>query len=80
MFGTGHPRPPPRKEVAMHVLRQERRQQDHHSLTIDLPDREAASPPTASAIRFGTLVRIWADIKGVRRYRRLASKAGSTST
>jgi hypothetical protein len=50
MFGTGHPRPLHRKEVAMHVLRQEARRLDSHTLTVDVPD--APLPPAAQAIRF----------------------------
>ena len=53
MFGTGHPRPPHRKEVAMHVVRQEARRLDSHTLTVDVPDAPSvAPPPAAEAIRF----------------------------
>ena len=53
MFGTVHPRPPSRKEVAMHVVRQEKRRLDSHTLTIDVPDDPlAAAPPATQAIRF----------------------------
>jgi len=53
MFGTGHPRPLHRKEVAMHVMRQEERRLDSHTLTVDLPDAPQAAPPAAAqAIRF----------------------------
>jgi hypothetical protein len=53
MFGTGHPRPLHRKEVPMHVLRQEQRRLDSHTLTVDVPDRpDAAAPLSAQAIRF----------------------------
>ena len=53
MFGTGHPRPLHRKEVPMHVLRQEQRRLDSHTLTVDMPDEpDAAAPPAAQAIRF----------------------------
>jgi hypothetical protein len=53
MFGTGHPRPLHRKEVAMHVVRQEARRLDSHTLTVDVPDAPSvAPPPAAQAIRF----------------------------
>lgn len=53
MFGTRHPRPLHRKEVPMHVLRQEERRLDSHTLTVDAPDAAgAAVPPAAPAIRF----------------------------
>jgi hypothetical protein len=53
MFGTGHPRPSHRKEVAMHVVRQEERRLDSHTLTVDVPDApHAALPPAPQAIRF----------------------------
>lgn len=53
MFGTGHPRPLHRKEVAMHVVRQEARRLDSRTLTVDLPDAPRVTPPPAvPAIRF----------------------------
>lgn len=53
MFGTGHPRPLHRKEVAMQVVRHAARQAAGHTLTVDPPDgRGAAAPPVAPAIRF----------------------------
>jgi hypothetical protein len=53
MFGTGHPRPLHRKEVAMHVVRQEERRLDSHTLTVDVPGAPpVASAPAAQAIRF----------------------------
>jgi hypothetical protein len=53
MFGTGHPRPLHRKEVAMHVVRQEARRLDSHTLTVDLPDTPPVTrPPAVPAIRF----------------------------
>lgn len=53
MFGTGHPRPLHRKEVAMHVVRQQERRLDSHTLTVDLPDiPPVAPPPDVQAIRF----------------------------
>jgi hypothetical protein len=53
MFGTGHPRPLHRKEVPMHVLRQEQRRLDSHTLTVEMSDDpDAAAPPAAQAIRF----------------------------
>jgi hypothetical protein len=36
----------------MHVLRQEQRRLDSHTLTVDVPDKpDAAAPPSAQAIR-----------------------------
>ncbi len=53
MFGTGHPRPLHRKEVAMHVVRREERRVDSHTLLVDAGDApDAALPPAAPAIRF----------------------------
>jgi hypothetical protein len=53
MFGTGHPRPLHRKEVAMHVVRQEARRLDSHTLTVDVPDApQAALPPDPQPVRF----------------------------
>jgi hypothetical protein len=53
MFGSGHPRPPHRKEVAMHVVRQEARRLDSHTLTVDVPDAPKAAPaPDPQPIRF----------------------------
>jgi hypothetical protein len=53
MFGTGHPRPLHRKEVAMQVVRHAAREAAGHTLTVAPPDkRDAAAPPAAPAIRF----------------------------
>jgi hypothetical protein len=53
MFGTDHPRPLHRKEVAMHVVRHAAREATGHTLTVDPPDgRDAATPAVAPAIRF----------------------------
>lgn len=53
MFGTGHPRPLHRKEVAMQVVRHAARESVDHTLTVDPPDgRDAAPPPASPAIRF----------------------------
>ncbi|SDF28149.1 YcxB-like protein [Massilia sp. PDC64] len=53
MFGTGHPRPLHRREVAMHVVRQQERRLDSHTLTVDVPDTpQAAPPPDPQPIRF----------------------------
>ncbi len=51
MFGTAHPRPPQRKEVAMQIVQQEQRAFDK-TLTVDLPDGDVAPPPPVQAIRF----------------------------
>ena len=53
MFGTGHPQPPHRKEVAMHIMRQERRTISHTELVIDSPPSgEVGPPPDEAPIRF----------------------------
>ena len=50
MFGTGHPRPLHRKEVAMHVVRRAARQAPDHTLTVAPPDgRDAAAPAAVPA-------------------------------
>jgi len=53
MFGTGHPQPPHRKEVAMQIVQQQRKTFASTELTVDLPDggRVAAAPDDAP-IRF----------------------------
>jgi len=51
MFGTGHPQPPHRKEVAMQVVRQEQKRFAGTELTVDPPLGEVA-PPDAPPIRF----------------------------
>lgn len=52
MFGTGHPQPPHRKEVAMQIVQQQQRDFDAHRLYVDPPGGNAAlpSPPQALAI------------------------------
>lgn len=53
MFGFHHPRPPSRKEVAMQVVRQERRAFSATELTVDLPDGQVIGPaPDDAPIRF----------------------------
>jgi hypothetical protein len=52
MFGTTHPQPPHRKEVAMQIVRQERKRFAATELTVDPPLGEVAPPPDASPIRF----------------------------
>lgn len=53
MFGSGHPQPPHRKEVAMQIVRQQRKTFAATSLTVDMPDdSQAAAPPGDGAIRF----------------------------
>lgn len=52
MFGTGHPQPPHRKEVAMQIVRQERKSFASAELTVDPPLGEVAPPPDAPPIRF----------------------------
>lgn len=53
MFGSGHPQPPHRKEVAMQIVRQQRKTFATTSLTVDLPDdSQVAMPAGDLAIRF----------------------------
>lgn len=53
MFGTSHPQPPHRKEVAMQIVRQQQRAFAGTELTIDHPPSgEVAPPPDAPPIRF----------------------------
>jgi hypothetical protein len=52
MFGTGHPQPPHRKEVAMQIVQQEERNFAGTELTVDPPSGEVGPPPDAAPIRF----------------------------
>jgi len=53
MFGTAHPQPPHRKEVAMQIVQQKQRAFAGTELTIDHPPSgEVAPPPDAPPIRF----------------------------
>lgn len=52
MFGTSHPQPPHRKEVAMQIVQQEQRRFAGTELTIDPPSGEVAPPPGNEPIRF----------------------------
>jgi hypothetical protein len=52
MFGTGHPQPPHRKEVAMQIVQQEERNFAGTELTIDPPSGEVGPPPDGAPIRF----------------------------
>lgn len=52
MFGTGHPHPPHRKEVAMQIVRQQQKSFAATELTVDPPSGEVAPPPDAPPIRF----------------------------
>jgi hypothetical protein len=52
MFGTGHPQPPHRKEVAMQIVQQEQREFAGTELTIDPPAGEVVPLPDAPPIRF----------------------------
>lgn len=53
MFGTGHPQPPHRKEVAMQIVQQQRKTFAHTELTVDMPDdSRVAMPPADAAVRF----------------------------
>jgi hypothetical protein len=53
MFGTGHPQPPHRREVATQVVQQEQKAFASTELTIDSPPSgEVAPPPDSPPIRF----------------------------
>jgi hypothetical protein len=53
MFGTSHPQPPHRKEVAMQIVQQEQKTYATTELTIDNPPSgDVAPPPDAPPIRF----------------------------
>lgn len=53
MFGTGHPQPPHRREVAMQIVRQQRRDFDAHRLDLDPPGGAVAPPvPAAESLEF----------------------------
>jgi hypothetical protein len=52
MFGTGHPQPPHRKEVAMQIVQQERKTFASTELTIDPPSGDVLPLSDASPIRF----------------------------
>jgi hypothetical protein len=52
MFGTGHPQPPHRKEVAMQIVRQEQKTFASTELTIDPSSGDVAAPLDAQPIRF----------------------------
>jgi hypothetical protein len=52
MFGTGHPQPPHRKEVAMQIVQQEERNIAGTELMVDPPSGEVGPPPDAPPIRF----------------------------
>jgi hypothetical protein len=52
MFGTSHPQPPHRREVAMQIVRQERKTFAGTELTIDPPSGDVAPPPDAQPVRF----------------------------
>jgi hypothetical protein len=53
MFGTAHPHPPHRKEVAMQIVQQKQRAFAGTELTIDNPPSgDVAPPPDSSPIRF----------------------------
>jgi hypothetical protein len=52
MFGTGHPQPPHRKEVAMQIVQQERKTFASTELTIDPPSGDVVPLQDAPPIRF----------------------------
>jgi len=56
MFGTGHPQPPHRKEVAMQIVRQQARSFAATELTVDMPDdSHVATPPAGLPLRFSVI-------------------------
>jgi hypothetical protein len=52
MFGTSHPQPPHRKEVAMQIVQHEQKSFASTELTIDPPSGDVAPPPDDAPIRF----------------------------
>jgi hypothetical protein len=52
MFGTGHPQPPHRKEVAMQIVQQEQKTFASTELTVEPPSGEVVPLPDAPPIRF----------------------------
>jgi len=53
MFGSGHPQPPHRKEVAMQIVQQQRKTFATTELTVDLPDGSfGPAPAQAPPLRF----------------------------
>lgn len=53
MFGTGHPQPPHRKEVAMQIVQQQRKTFASTELTVDMPDdSRVGAPPEDVPVRF----------------------------
>lgn len=52
MFGTAHPQPPHRKEVAVQVVRHEQRSVDKTLTVEEIPGGHVAPPPATEAIRF----------------------------
>jgi hypothetical protein len=53
MFGTGHPQPPNRKEVAMQIVQQKQRSFSNTELLIDSPPSgDVGPPPDDAPIRF----------------------------
>jgi hypothetical protein len=52
MFGTGHPQPPHRKEVAMQIVQQKQKTFASTELTIDPPSGDVAAPLDVQPIRF----------------------------
>lgn len=56
MFGTGHPQPPHRKEVAMQIVRQQARSFAATKLTVDMPDdSHVAAPPADLPVGFSVV-------------------------
>lgn len=55
MLGFRHPRPFSRREVAMQVVRQERRTFSATELTVDLPECPEVAPPDGAPVRFSVV-------------------------
>lgn len=82
MFGTGHPKPPHRKEVAMQIVQQQRKTFAATELTVDPPDDgRVATPLDGPPLRFEVAYTLddylgmlrehrWDEVTGVRSYRR----------
>lgn len=52
MFGTAHPQPPHRKEVAMQVVQHKQKRFDKTLTVEEIPGGHVAPPPATDAIRF----------------------------
>jgi hypothetical protein len=69
MFGSGHPQPPHRKEVAMQIVQQKRASFATTELTVDMPDDSKVGPaPDDLPIRFSVSYRLGEYLSMVREH------------